>query len=145
VAAQLGFHYVHTSGLPEKWLTGSERAELCRVGLASGVEIGTMFIAFDGQSYADWATIARTVGWSIRQPENTAAKSALAYINLALRSLVPRSLAAHIGFLPKDGHHANYGGSRSGGTDNRRSLCGARARLPCGDWSKNPLTSWSDS
>src|SRR5438874_10626105 len=62
VAAALGFRHVHTSGLPEHWLAGPERASYVAAARASGVEIGTMFIGFDGQSYQDRATIARTVG-----------------------------------------------------------------------------------
>src|SRR5712692_5391748 len=82
VAAELGFRHVHTSGLPEKWLTGPERAEYIASARASGVEIGTMFIGFDGQSYADRASIARTVGLANPATREQRCQTALAYINL---------------------------------------------------------------
>ena len=53
VAAELGFRVVHTSALPERWLTGPERAEYVTAARASGLTIHTMFVGFDGQSYAD--------------------------------------------------------------------------------------------
>src|SRR5207245_5044438 len=81
VAAQLGFHHVHTSGLPEKWLTGSERADYVASARASGVEIGTMFIAFDGQSYANREAIARTVGLANPATREHRCQVALAYID----------------------------------------------------------------
>src|SRR6266849_6999878 len=84
LAAQLGFQHIHTSGLPEKWLTGPERDDYVTAARASGVEIGTMFIGFDGQSYADWATIARTVGLVHPAMREHRCKVALAYIDLAL-------------------------------------------------------------
>src|SRR5262249_25767512 len=62
VAAGHGFRYVHTSALPESWLTGPQRSAYVAAARTSSVVIDTMFVGFDGQSYADLPTIARTVG-----------------------------------------------------------------------------------
>jgi sugar phosphate isomerase/epimerase len=107
VAAELGFHHVHTSGLPENWLTGPQRAQYVASARASAVEIGTMFIAFDGQSYADRDTIARTVGLANPATRAHRCQVAQAYIELALELGVP-TLAAHIGFLPQERDRGDY-------------------------------------
>src|ERR1700736_3343922 len=71
VAAALGFRVVHTNALPESWLLASripnspELALYVNAARASGLSIHSMFIGFDGQSYADPASAARTVGLAV--------------------------------------------------------------------------------
>ncbi|HME91047.1 MAG TPA: sugar phosphate isomerase/epimerase family protein [Myxococcaceae bacterium] len=98
-AAQLGFKVVHTSALPEGWLTGPERAQYIAAARASGLTIHSMFVGFDGQSYKDMDSIRRTVGLVI--PELRAHRRGVAkrYVSLA-RELGAPSLAMHLGFLP---------------------------------------------
>src|SRR5579871_3026731 len=107
-AAGLGFHYVHTGALPEAWLTGPERDAYVASWRASRVVIGTMFIGFDGQNYANRATIAQTVGLTNPETREHRCRAALAYIDLALRVGAP-SLSAHIGFLPERRTGPDYG------------------------------------
>jgi sugar phosphate isomerase/epimerase len=99
VAARHGFRYVHTSALPEKWLTGPERANYMAAARSSAVTIGTMFVGFDGQSYVDLPTIRRTVGLVNPATGEPRTGVALAYCDLA-HELGVNSLAAHAGFLP---------------------------------------------
>ena len=68
VAARLGFDIVHTSAIPEAWLNGPERQLYIDAARKSSVTIASMFVGFDGQSYADMASIRRTVGLVIPDP-----------------------------------------------------------------------------
>ncbi len=108
IAAALGFHHVHASALPETWLAGPERDAYIDSWRASGVVVGTMFIGFDGQNYANRSTIAQTVGLTNPQNRERRCQTALAYIDLALRVGAP-SLSAHIGFLPERRTGPDYG------------------------------------
>jgi L-ribulose-5-phosphate 3-epimerase len=107
VAAERGFQHIHTSGLPEKWLCGPERDEYIASARASGVTIDTMFVAFDGQSYADFETIANTVGLANPATREHRCEVALKYIDLAVALGAP-SLAAHLGFIPENRNQPNY-------------------------------------
>jgi sugar phosphate isomerase/epimerase len=99
VAAQLGFKVVHTSALPEAWLTGPERAQYIAAARASGLTIHSMFVGFDGQSYKDIDSIRRTVGLVIPELRAHRCDVAKRYLSLA-RELGAPSLAMHLGFLP---------------------------------------------
>jgi L-ribulose-5-phosphate 3-epimerase len=108
VAAAHGFRVVHTSALPEAWLTGPERARYIAAARDSGLAIHTMFVGFDGQSYADLPAIRRTVGLAIPDLREHRTGVALLYCDLAWE-LGVRSLAAHIGFIPRERSHTEYG------------------------------------
>jgi sugar phosphate isomerase/epimerase len=107
VAAERGFRYIHTNALWESWLTGPERAAYVAAARASGLTIGTMFVGFDGQSYVDFPTIARTVGLVNPASRVHRCQVACAYSNLAHELGVP-SLAMHLGFIPEDSNHPEY-------------------------------------
>src|SRR5262249_9923802 len=94
VAAELGFRYVHTSALPERWLTGDQRRQYVAAARDSGVSIATMFAGFDGQSYADLPSIRRTVGLVLPEFQDHRREVALLYSDLAAELGVP-ALAAH--------------------------------------------------
>jgi L-ribulose-5-phosphate 3-epimerase len=99
VAARLGFKVVHTSALPEAWLTGPERAQYIAAARASGLTIHSMFVGFDDQSYADMESIRRTVGLVIPGLRARRCEVARRYVSLA-RELGAPSLSMHLGFLP---------------------------------------------
>src|SRR5262245_12821155 len=101
VAADLGFRVVHTSALPESWLEGEARARYLAAARTSGLTIATMFVGFDGQSYADRPTIAQTVGLVIPHLRERRTETALRYCDLA-HELGVDALAIHVGFLPED-------------------------------------------
>jgi sugar phosphate isomerase/epimerase len=102
-ALRQGFRVVHTSAVLEAWLTGPERAAYVAAARESGVAIDTMFIGFDGQSYANLDSIARTVGLAIPRLREHRCQIARLYSELA-RDLGVRALALHLGFLPGPGH-----------------------------------------
>jgi sugar phosphate isomerase/epimerase len=107
VAAQLGFRIVHTSALPGSWLSGPERDQYKKAARDSGLTIASMFVGFDGQSYADIPTIRRTVGLVIPELRDHRRQVAKQYAALAHELGVP-SLSGHIGFLtpPSDSEYA---------------------------------------
>jgi sugar phosphate isomerase/epimerase len=102
VAAAMGFRVVHTSALPEAWLSANspERVLYVQTARASGLTIDSMFIGFDGQSYADPASAARTVGLAVPTLRKHRLGVALACTEVA-QQLDARSLATHLGHLPK--------------------------------------------
>jgi sugar phosphate isomerase/epimerase len=108
VAAGQGFRVVHTSALPEAWLTGPERGRYVAAARESGLTIHTMFAGFDGQSYADLASIRRTVGLVLPEFRQHRLRVTLLYSDLA-RELGVTCLAAHVGFVPHDAAHPDYG------------------------------------
>jgi L-ribulose-5-phosphate 3-epimerase len=107
VAAAHGFRYVHTGALPEDWLSGPDREAYISAVRSSGVLLSTMFVGFNGQSYADRETIARTVGLVRGTFRAHRLSIALQYCDLAHALGVP-SLAAHVGFIPEDTSHPDY-------------------------------------
>lgn len=106
VARRHGFQVVHTSALPEAWLRGPERAHYIDAARASGLHIHSMFVGFDGQSYADMASIRCTVGLVIPELRDHRVQVAKDYADLA-RDLGVTSLSGHLGFLPP-ADHADY-------------------------------------
>ena len=103
VPATLGFHVVHASGLPEAWLTGSgqEIETYLQAARASGLRIHTLFIGFDGQSFADPRIAARTVG--LADPSNRGHRVAIAlkYAAIAV-ALGTKYLGLHVGCWSQD-------------------------------------------
>src|SRR5262249_28460367 len=97
IAAEHGFHLVHLGALPESWLDGPGRAALEGTMRSTGVRITTLFVSFDGQSYANRETMARTVGLVQPSSRQHRLEVALRYPALA-RALGAESLAAHLGF-----------------------------------------------
>jgi sugar phosphate isomerase/epimerase len=98
-AAHHGFGVVHTSAIPESWLTGPERAAYIAAARGSPVRIATMFAGFDGQSYASLESIRKTVGLTIPSLRDHRCRIVRLYSDLA-RDLGVISLALHLGFLP---------------------------------------------
>jgi len=99
VARELGFQWVHTGALPESWLRGPERERYVAAARQSGLRIDSMFIGFDGQSYANIPAIKRTVGLVIPEQREHRCKVAMEYCPLAAE-LGARSVSAHLGFIP---------------------------------------------
>ncbi len=107
IAAEHGFRHVHTGALPESWLSGPERSAYVDAVRSSGVMITTMFVGFDGQSYADRVAIAQTVGLTNPLFREHRLAIAILYSELA-RALEVPALAAHLGFLPQDPADPEY-------------------------------------
>ena len=99
VAANLGFEVVHTNAIPESFLTGEPRERYIEAARTSGVKVASMFVGFDGQSYADIPSIRRTVGLVIPELQLHRTEVAKSYSHLARELGVP-SLSGHLGFMP---------------------------------------------
>lgn len=100
VAAQYGFQVIHTNAIPESWLEGEARGLYVQAARASGLTIASMFVGFDGQSYADFDSIRRTVGLVIPGLQVHRTEIAKRYSDLA-RDLAVPSLSGHLGFMPE--------------------------------------------
>src|SRR5256885_1105680 len=106
VAAALGFRVVHTNGLAEAWLLeqGPDLETYVTLARASGMTAHTMFVGFDGQSFADPASAARTVGFGVPTLRAHRLQVALAYAPLA-RRLNAQALGLHAGQAQSDADH----------------------------------------
>ncbi|HYT94115.1 MAG TPA: sugar phosphate isomerase/epimerase family protein [Gemmataceae bacterium] len=103
VAAQHGFRVVHTSAVPEAWIGGPvERRAYIKAARGSRLRIASMFVGYDGQSYHDIASIARTVGLAVTDLRPHRFGVTLAYIDLLAWPVRARSLSTHLGFFPSD-------------------------------------------
>jgi hypothetical protein len=108
VAAEEGFRVVHTNALAESWLAGPQRERYVAAAKESGLRVAAVFIGFDGQSYADQGSVARTVGiLPIPELRSHRVEIAREYCGLA-RELGAPAVAMHLGFMPKDPTHLDY-------------------------------------
>ncbi len=107
VAVRRGFRVVHTSALPERFLSGLERDRYVDAARSSGLDIHTMFVGFDGQSYADLPSTRMTVGLVRPEHQEHRCRVALLYSDLA-RDLGVTALGIHAGFIPHDPGHPHY-------------------------------------
>ncbi|MCI0459779.1 MAG: sugar phosphate isomerase/epimerase [Gemmataceae bacterium] len=100
VARRFGFRTVHANAIPEKWLTGPERATYVAAARSSGLNIATLFVGYDEQSYQDIPTIARTVGLAVPALRSHRLAVTLACSDLA-REIGISTLTTHLGFFPE--------------------------------------------
>jgi sugar phosphate isomerase/epimerase len=126
VVVQHNFRVVHTSAVPEAWfakptapladLPAARTAALERfheevadearsayvlAARMSGLRVASMFVGYEGQSYRDIASIARTVGLAVKELRERRLAVTLGYLDLA-RSVGAGSLSTHLGFFPPD-------------------------------------------
>ena len=74
---------------------------------AENFPVVTAFCAYNGESYADVATVQRTVGFIPRQTRAEREQRTYAVSDFAREVGIP-SIATHIGFVPEDESHADY-------------------------------------
>jgi sugar phosphate isomerase/epimerase len=77
----------------------------------AGFSVVTVFAAYDGEDYADIATVQRTVGFIPPATRSERKARTLAVSDFAAR-LGVESIACHIGFVPEDRAHPDYLGVR---------------------------------
>jgi sugar phosphate isomerase/epimerase len=107
VARTYGFRTVHANAIPESWLTGPQRAAYLAAATESGLHIATLFVGYDGQSYADLPAIARTVGLAVPSLRAHRLAVTLASCDLAREAGIP-SLTTHLGFFPDRVDSSDY-------------------------------------
>ncbi len=108
VIGTLGVRYGQL-GIPGGMQLSESAAGRWKVDLAAaGLDVATVFAAYDGEDYADIPTVQRTVGFV--PPATRASREArtLAVSDFAAH-LGVRSIACHIGFVPDDVHDPDYG------------------------------------
>src|SRR5258707_569863 len=86
--ANMGYHVVHTSALPEDWVihpipSGHEYVRIATH--EKRLTIDTMFVGFDGQSYSDIPSIRQTVGLVLPEWRKHRTWVALMYCDLATK------------------------------------------------------------
>ena len=74
---------------------------------AENFPVVTAFCAYNGESYADVATVQRTVGFIPHQTRAEREQRTYAVSDFAREVGIP-SIATHIGFVPEDESHADY-------------------------------------
>ncbi len=105
---ELGIRHCQLPPFPPDFLT-QENAEKLKAALAeAGVEPTTQFVGFPDESYADIATVEKTVGFL--WPEKLAERIEITKkaIDFAAAVGAP-AIAAHIGFVPSDPADPAYG------------------------------------
>ena len=145
-AKRLGFEVIHTAALPERLLVEPERRRVIEAIRATGLRVDSMFVGFEGQSYLDWDSVARTVG--LVQPEHRQSRlqTALRYVDIAAE-VQATSLSLHLGFLPKNPSHPDYLGT----VEAVRILCedslshGLEVRLETGQETPEGLLAFMDA
>ena len=76
-----------------------------------GIEVLTVFAAYQGEDYADIPTVQRTVGFIPHRTREARLARTLEISDFAAKLGVD-SIACHIGFVPEDKHDADYLGVR---------------------------------
>jgi len=97
----LGFPTCQLSCAGGRFLTNHTDDELRAAMARTAVEVTTLFLGFDGESYADIPTVERTVGLIPEAQRAARVQIALAMSDRAKAFGFP-VLAAHIGFVPDD-------------------------------------------
>jgi sugar phosphate isomerase/epimerase len=109
VARELGIPTVQLHA-PRRESRNKQAAEAFRARCReAGITVTCVFSGFDGESYADIATTARTVGLV---PEETRAERAQEFKQIAdfAKLLGVDALGMHVGFVPEDRSGASYRG-----------------------------------
>ena len=99
-------------GLPGDMDLSAAKADAWRAALAAeGFTLVTVFTSYVGESYADLPTVQNTVGFI---PPATRAERAARTLQASdfTKRLGVGSLACHIGFVPHDRSHPDYGAVR---------------------------------
>jgi len=77
----------------------------------AGFALVTVFAAYEGEDYADIPTVQRTVGFIPPATRSAREQRTLAVSDFAAR-LGVGSIACHVGFVPEDRTHPDYGAVR---------------------------------
>jgi len=106
---EAGFSTMQLSRPPDEHLAEPKRGELKRVIADSGLQLTSMVAVYAGESYADIATVRRTVGLL---PQGTRAERVEDTKRCAdfAREAGSPNVSTHVGYIPEDRSHADYQG-----------------------------------
>jgi sugar phosphate isomerase/epimerase len=102
----LGLTHAQISYSPS-WNTEEGIAQVRRASEETGIALTTLFCGFEGESYADIATVHETVGLVPPVTRESRLKT-IEQISLCAQALSINRVAAHIGFIPEDAGHEHY-------------------------------------
>ena len=104
---EMGIPTVQMGCPPQQWWSGENLQRLKKAIAGSGITVTTVFLGFQGESYADIPTVRKTVGLVPRETRAQRLETAYKIVDFAAALGVGRA-AAHIGFVPEDEKDALY-------------------------------------
>ena len=103
----LGLKLIQMGSPGDDWLVEPKRGELQKMIADAGLEVFTVFVGFEGESYADVPTVKRTVGYA--DPATREARLKRTYKTCDLAKLLgAKYLGTHIGFVPHNPRDLQY-------------------------------------
>ena len=103
----LGLTLVQMGSPGDDWFEEPKRSQLKKMLDDAGIEVFTVFVGFEGESYADVPTVKRTVGFLDPKAREGRVKRTFRTCDLAKR-IGAKYLGTHIGFVPHDPHDPQY-------------------------------------
>ncbi|GAH62792.1 unnamed protein product, partial [marine sediment metagenome] len=103
----LGLRLVQMGSPGDEWLEEPKRLELKVMLEEAGIEVFTVFVGFEGESYKDIATVRETVGFLNREAREARLQRTCNVCDLA-KCLGAKYLASHVGFIPEDVDDPQY-------------------------------------
>jgi len=97
----LGIRLVQMGSPGDDWLEEPKRSQLKKMIDDAGIEVFTIFVGFENESYADIETVKRTVGYLNREAREARLKRTYKVCDLAKLIGAPY-VGSHIGFIPED-------------------------------------------
>ena len=104
---ELGLKCCQLGSPGDEWLESPRREEVKRAIEEAGVRVTTVFVGFEGESYADIETVKRTVGFGERGTRARRLARAERVSEFA-KFLGVKRVASHIGFIPEDAREKGY-------------------------------------
>ncbi len=103
----LGLKLVQMGSPGDDWLVEPKRAQLQKLIADAGIEVFTVFVGFEGESYADIPTVKKTVGFLEPSTREARLKRTFKTVDLA-KLLGAKYLGTHIGFVPHNERDLQY-------------------------------------
>jgi len=107
-ARALGFTSAQMVRWPTGYFTGQEREDFKRALKQSGLQVTTVFCAYEGESYESREAVKRTIGLVPRETRAVRLAETRKIADFAAELGAPR-IAAHIGIVPEDPADPVYG------------------------------------
>jgi sugar phosphate isomerase/epimerase len=104
----LGLRLVQMGSPRDEWLIEPKRSQLRKMLDDAAVEVFTVFVGFEGESYRDIATIRKTVGFLNPQARRARLERTCKVCDLT-RYLGAKYVGSHVGFIPEESGSPQYG------------------------------------
>lgn len=107
--APAGFTTMQTSSPPAEYYTDPKLGELKEKIRQAGFTVTSVAAVYEGESYADVATVRRTVGLLPRETRASRIEDTKRTADFA-RALGAANVSSHIGYIPEDTSDPDYAG-----------------------------------